>query len=157
MEDQLYMASSMTPMGSARTLKDDSGKKFLQEKQHPRCGALLGPHRDTLSSSYPKGTFQERLLDYKALFHPHNSEHDKWELFPLKDCLMFKPQDNFYFKYLLFFSSEFNLPFKLFKGFDLAAKWNLSFSLVNIRAQNSSFKIFTMCFPPFGFDLFVSL
>lgn len=64
---------------------------------------------------------------------------------------MFKPQDNFYSKYLLFFSFEFNLPFNLFKGFDLAAKWNLSFTLVNIRAQKSSFKIFTMCLSPIWF------
>lgn len=28
------MASSLTPMDSLWTLKDDSGKEFLQEKQH---------------------------------------------------------------------------------------------------------------------------
>ena len=67
---------------------------------------------------------------------------------------MFKPRDKFYFKYLLFFSYELNLPFNLFKGFDLAAKWNLRFSLVNIRAP---LKFLQCAFPPFGFDLFVSL
>lgn len=95
----------------------------------------------------PKGIFQERLLNYKRLFCPRNSQHNKWELFPLKDCLMFKPQDNFYFKYLLCFSHEFNLPFNLFKGFDHAAKRSWSFSLVNIRAQNSSFKFLQCAFP----------
>jgi hypothetical protein len=30
-----------------------------------------------------------------------------------------KPEENFYFKYLLLFSYDFNLPFNFFKDFDL--------------------------------------
>lgn len=74
----------------------------------------------------------------------------------LKGCLTFKPQDNFHFKYLLSFSYEFNLPFNLFKGFDLAAKWTLSFSLI-LEHGIAPLKFLQCDFPPFGFDLFISV
>ncbi|XP_073069337.1 uncharacterized protein [Manis javanica] len=59
--------------------------------------ALLGPQ--TEARCPPKGISPGRLLSYKPLLSS-NAEHDE-ELCPLKDCLMFKPQDNFYFKYLI--------------------------------------------------------
>lgn len=39
-----------------------------------------------LSPAHLKGTFEEKLLDYKLPFGSHNSDRDKGELSPLKDC-----------------------------------------------------------------------
>lgn len=39
-----------------------------------------------LSPVHLKGTFEEKLLNYKLPFGSHNSDRDKGELSPLKDC-----------------------------------------------------------------------
>lgn len=39
-----------------------------------------------LSPVHLKGTFEEKLLNYKLSFGSHNSDRDKGELSPLKDC-----------------------------------------------------------------------
>lgn len=133
-------------MAHACSVEKGRGEGTSKEEGISALQTHWGHRREALSSFSPEGIFQERLL--KSLFCLQNSEQDKGELFPLKDCLMFKPQANLYFKCLLSFSYEFNLPFNLFRGFDHAAKWNLNFCLVNIRARNSSFKFLTMCPSP---------
>lgn len=138
-------------------LMKDLGKEFLKAvTSTPQSSAGL-PQTEALSSFFPKRIFQERLFYYKSPFWTHNSEHDKWDLFPLKDWLIFKPWDNFYFKYLLFFNYKFNLPFNLFKGFDHAAEWDMSFFQLILGLRITPLKFLQCALPPFGFDLIVFL